>query len=218
MSVFSTDSDILKYEPTLFYDLCFDSQILAEGRDGQVDGTVFSSVSGNFISNAEVGGVIYLKSTDGIFEGAYEIVSVDSSSNLTISVLRQNGSSDPVEVGQLNDLHYRIATFAPQSYEVMYQLTQYFGIRPGRPEGEYSVEDIFDKDVLRQVSTYAVIAGVYATLGSVNDESDQCWKKSLHYQGLFEKARERCRISIDRGDDGVSDRENIGGSIRLVRD
>jgi hypothetical protein len=112
---------------------------------------------------------------------------------------------------------YRISTFGPQANEVGFELTQYFGIRPGNPDSEYTVDDILDVSVLRQASVYAVIAGIYATLGGSSDE-DSFWKKSLYYQKLFEKARERCRLNVDIGGDGVSDRTKIGGSMKLVRD
>ena len=219
MSVFSTDSDILKYEPGLFGDLHFQWQILSQGQDGQVDGKTFSSAAGNFITNAvQAGGVIYLKSSDGTFEGMYEIAAVNSETELTISIARQSPDDDPVEVGSATELFYRISTFAPQAYDVMYELTQYFGIQPGNTESDYDIEDLTDKEVLRQASTYAVIAGIYATLGGGDGDSESYWKKSLYYQGLFEKARERCRLSVDIGDDGVSDKTVIGGSIRLIRD
>jgi hypothetical protein len=219
MTVFSTDSDILRYEPSLFGDLHLRWQNLSQADDGQVTGTVFSSATGDFISNAvQSGGVIYIKSSDGLLEGMYEICSVDSETELTISAIRQGSEDAPIAVGQGSGLFYRISTFAPQSYEVMFELTQYFGIGPGNPESNYGVDDICEKDVLRQASTYAVIAGVYATLGSNAEEQDHLWSKSLHYQKLFEKARERCRLSIDFDKDGNADRTNIGGSVRLVRD
>ena len=49
-------------------------------------------------------------------------------------------------------------------------------------------------------------------------KDENFWKKSLHYQKLFEKARERCRLGIDLGSDGVVDVTRVGASIRLVRD
>ena len=49
-------------------------------------------------------------------------------------------------------------------------------------------------------------------------EDDGFWKKSLHYQGLFEKARERCRISIDAGSDGLADVTKSAASGKLMRD
>ena len=79
------------------------------------------------------------------------------------------------------------------------------------------MDDILDVSVLKQASVYAVIASIYATLGS-RSEDDGFWKKSLHYQKLFGKARERCRLSVDIDSDGYSDKTNIGGSVRLVRD
>ena len=190
MTVFSKDSDILRYEPSLFGDLHLRWQNLSQGDDGQLNGTAFSSITGDFISNAvQSGGVIYVKSGDGLLEGMYEICSVDSETELVVSVIRQSDEDAPIAVGQGSDLFYRISTFAPQSYEVMFELTQYFGIGPGNPESEYGVDDIYDKDVLRQASTYAVIAGVYATLGSNAQEQDHLWAKSLHYQKLFEKSK-----------------------------
>lgn len=219
MTVFSTDSDILRYEPSLFGDLHLRWQNLSQGDDGQLNGTSFSALTGDFITNSvQSGGVIYVKSADGQLEGMYEIVSVDSGTELTVSAIRQGREDSPIAVGQGSDLFYRITTFAPQSYEVMFELTQYFGIGPGNSESKYGVDDIYDKDVLRQASTYAVIAGVYATLGSNAEEQDHLWNKSLHYQKLFEKAKERCRLSIDFDNDGYGDRTNIGGSLRLVRD
>jgi hypothetical protein len=71
--------------------------------------------------------------------------------------------------------------------------------------------------VLTRASVFAVISAVYATLAS-EAEDENFWKKSLHYQRLFEKARERCRLSIDVGSDGVADVTKLGASVRLVRD
>ncbi|MCJ7692851.1 MAG: hypothetical protein MUO22_05495 [Sedimentisphaerales bacterium] len=49
-------------------------------------------------------------------------------------------------------------------------------------------------------------------------EDESFWKKSLHYQKLFGKARERCRLSIDTSGDGIADVTKMGASARLVRD
>ena len=51
------------------------------------------------------------------------------------------------------------------------------------------------------------------------DETSQgFWKKSLHYQRLFEKARERCRLNIDVNGDGSVEESRTGGMTRLIRD
>ena len=218
MAKFSNDVDILKYEPILFGELHLSSQVLATGTGGTLSGTTLTAGGENFISSSVAsGGVIYLQSADGLLDGAFEIVSVDSTTQLTISVVRADSDDEAIAPPASNDISYRVSTFDPQAGEVGFQLTEYFGIRPGNPDSVYSVADVLDTNVLRKASVFAVIASVYAMLAS-KAEDESYWKKSLYYQKLFEKARERCRLSIDVGSDGVADITKLGASVRLVRD
>jgi hypothetical protein len=218
MLAFSNDMDILKYEAVLFSDLHFGWQVLCEADGGVLSGTTFSKTGEDFISaGVSAAGAIYLRSSDGTLDGAYEIVSVDSATELTISVLRADEGGSAVGPGDASDVAYRVSTFLPQASEMAFELTQYFGIKPGNPDSEYEVSDILDTSGLRQASVYGVLAKIYATLGNGADQ-DCIGQKSLHYQRLFEKAKERCRVSIDISGDGVAERTNIGGSLRLVRD
>jgi len=219
MLSFSKDADILRYEPILFGELHFPWQVLAKGTGGQISGTTFTRTGEDFESaGLAAGGVVYLQSSDGVLDGAYEIVSVDSATQLTVSVLRADDESSAVAPPQGSDISYRISTFAPQAKEVLFQLTQYFGIAPGNPDSVFEPEDILDASVLTQASVFAVLAGVYATLACGGDENTGYWKKSLHYQKQFAKARQSCRLSIDMGGDGVSDKSSVGASVRLLRD
>jgi hypothetical protein len=218
MVCFSSDADILKYEPALFGELHLSWQVLAAGTDGELSGTTFTANGADFVgAEVSAGGVINLRSADGVLDGAYEIVSVDSATQLTISVIRPDSDSAAVAPPPADEITYRVSTFAPQASEVGFQLTEYFGIKPGSPASSFEVEDILDKEVLKRASVFAIIASVYAMLASkAGDEN--FWKKSLHYQGLFERARERCRLSIDTGSDGVADVTRGGSSVKLVRD
>ena len=218
MAKFSNDVDILKYEPVLFGELHLPWQVLAAGTNGTLSGTTFTASGADFVSaQVSAGQVIYLQSADGALDGAYEIVSVDSATQLTISVVRADSDDDAVAPAAATDISYRISTFGPQASEVGFQLTEYFGIGPGNPESDYDAEDVLDTNVLKRASVFAVIASVYAMLAS-KAKDENFWKKSLHYQKLFEKARERCRLSIDAGADGIADITKLGASVRLVRD
>jgi len=218
MAKFSNDADILKYEPILFGELHLPGQVLAAGTGGTLSGTTFTASGGDFVSaSVPSGGVVYLQSAEGVLEGAYEIVSVDSATQLTVSVVRADSDDEAIAPVAANDISYRISTFGPQAGEIGFQLTEYFGIGPGNPASDYDVEDVLDINVLKRVSVFAVIASVYAMLASKAEE-ENFWKKSLYYQRLFEKARERCRLSIDVGSDGLADVTKVGASIRLVRD
>jgi hypothetical protein len=218
MVKFSNDSDILKYEPILFGELHLPWQVLISGTEAALSGTSFTASGADFVSaGVESGGVVYLESSGGSLDGAYEIVSVDSATQLTVSVIRSDSDDEPTAPPAATDISYRISTFRPQANEVAFELTEFFGIKPGNPESVYETDDILDTSVLKPASVFGVVSTVYAMLGSkASDEN--FWKKSMYYRKLFEKARERCRVSIDIGGDGVADITRIGASANLVRD
>jgi hypothetical protein len=218
MISFSNDADILKYEPMLFGELHLPWQVLATGTAGTLSGTTFSAVGADFVSaQLPAGGAVYMRSGDGSLDGVYEIVSVDSATELTVSVIRSDSDDDPIAPPAGDDISYRISTFGPQASEAAFQLTEYFGIRPGNPASDIDVENVLDTQALRRASVFAVISSVYAMLaGKSKDEN--FWNKSLYYQRLFERARERCRFSVDAGSDGLADVTKSGASGKLVRD
>ena len=218
MAKFSDDADILKYEPVLFGELHLPGQVLATGTGGTLSGTTFTASGADFVSaQVSAGGVIYLQSADEVLDGAVEIVSVDSATQLTVSVIRADSDDEVIAPPAATEISYRVSTFGPQASEVGFQLTEYFGIGPGDPASDIDAEDVLDTNVLRRASVFAVISSVYAMLAS-KAEKENFWKKSLYYKKLFEKARERCRLSIDVGGDGVADVTKLGASVRLVRD
>lgn len=217
MAEFSKDRDILKYEPVLFGELHLPSQVLSSGSDGVLDGTSFTSTSADFVSSQMAeGGVIYLSSSEEFTGGAFEIVSVDSANELSISVLRADAADEAIAspVGG-SDLAYRVSTFAPQAREVGGQLLEYFGF--GR-DGEKKIteEDILNPSVLRRVSAFAVISSVYSLLAAEGSD-EGLWKKSRYYRRRFEKCRERCSLAVDIDGDEVTDVTKSYGVLYLKR-
>jgi hypothetical protein len=218
MITFSKDADILRYEPAIFGELKFPNQVLAVGAGGVLSGTTFTASGADFINGQiTAGGVITLQSSDGLLDGAFEIVSVDSATGLTVSVLRIENDDASIPPPASSDISYFICTYAPQAEEAAFQLTEYFGIGPGNEASEVDACDIVDPRALRAACVFTVLSAVYATLAS-KAEDDNFWKKSFHYRKLFEKARERCQISLDIDSDGVTDLVKTGGSFSLARD
>ena len=214
---FSSDIDILKHEPVLFGELHLPSQVLTQGTGAELSGTTLTDGAGNFTgTGVEAGGVACLESADGALDGSYEIVSVDSATQLTVSVLRADTADSPIAPPQAGDISYRVSTFAAQATEAAFQLTEYFGIQPGNPTSEITIDNVVDTEGLQRASAFAVISAVYATWAS-RITSECHWQKSLHYKQLFEKAKQRCRLSIDLGTDGIADIARLGGAIRLLR-
>ncbi|MGD9109332.1 MAG: hypothetical protein PVG93_00195 [Phycisphaerales bacterium] len=218
MVKFSSDVDILKYEPAFFGELYLPSQILIEGTGGTMSGTTFTATGADFVqANVSAGGVVYLHSSDESLVGTFEIVSVDSATELTVSVIRADSQDEPVPPPAASYVYFRVSTFEPQACEVAFALTEYFGIKPGNPSSDIEVGDILDVTVLEQVSVFAIISAVYATLAS-DEENEHFWNKSRHYRTCFGHARSRARLSIDADSDGIAEQMNTGGSVRLIRD
>jgi len=218
MARFSNDVDVLKYEPALFGELHLPSQVQASGTDAVRSGTTLTAAGANFLAaGIEAGGVVSLRSADGSLDGACEIVSVDSATQLTVSVLRADASGPAIAPPVGGAVSYRISTLAPQAVEAAFRLTEHFGIRPGNPASEIAIEDLVDTEGLRRTSAQAVIAQVYAMWAN-SSQGDPLRQKSSHYQKLFEQARQRCHWTVDLGADGVADVRRVGGVVRLVRD
>lgn len=218
MAKFSSDVDILRHEPILFGELHLPLQVLASGTEATLSGTTLTALDVNLLNpGVSEGGVVYLRSANGLLDGAYEVVSVDSETQLTVSILRSDAADDPIAPPAADDITYRVVTYKPQAVDAAFDLTQYFGIQPGNPTSTITVDDVVDLEGLRRASVFAVISSVYATWADQTD-SGTLWQKSVHYRQLAEDARQRCHLSVDLGSDGVADITRVGGAIRLVRD
>lgn len=218
MVKFSNDADILKYEPALLGTLNLRGQTLVEGSNGAVNGTTFTASGVDFVqSKVAPGGAIYISLTSPIFQGEFEIVSVDSATQLTISVIRADSEDEPVPLPASGNGFFRISTLKPQAAEAAFELTRYLGIQPGDPTSDIEVSDILDTSVLKQASVFAVIADVYRLLATEEDNNDY-WTASRYYRECFERARSAIKLTIDTDSDGIAEQTNMGGAVRLIRD
>jgi hypothetical protein len=218
MARFSYDVDILRYEPILFGELHMPSQVIAAGSGGTLSGTTFTATGADFpLAGVEAGGVIHLQSADGSLDGAFEIVSIDAATELTVSVVRADSSNSPIAPPAASEISYRVCSYRPQAEDAAFRLTEFFGIQPGNPDSEIDVTQILDTSGLRKASVLTVISRIYASWAN-GTQSECFWKKSRLYEHLFEKARQRCRLTIDLDADGLADTTRAGGAIRLIRE
>jgi hypothetical protein len=212
------DRDILKYEPALFGANHLANQVIAAGTAGVLAGTTFGASGANFVSaQVEAGDCIYLKSADGKLDGVYEIVAVDSATQLCVSVLRADSQRDPIAPPAGSDVTYRISTFKPQIADVSLLLMEYLWIKPGEVIGDTCADEILESEQVRQLCAMGVIATAYRTLASGADDNN-FKDKSIEYEAMFGHGMERCRVAIDKDGDGVADSVRYGGCGRLFRD
>ena len=209
MHKFCNDIDLLKYEPALFKDLARPSQMLSKGIDGSTTGTTFTSATAAFTaSGIAAGHVLYIKDSQDQVGSCYEIISVDSDVQLTVSVLRYADDRDLIALPTGADLTYFICSYDLQIAEASQSLLNYFSIG--------AAETIINPDALRQVCIYAVVSALFAAQASSN-ENLFYWQKSLYYQKLLNLARNLVKVKIDSNNDSYTDLVINGNTIKLRR-
>jgi hypothetical protein len=212
------DRDISKYEPALFGANHLANQVIAAGTAGVLAGTTFQASGANFVlAQVEAGDCVYLKSANGVLDGVYEIVAVDSATQLCVSVLRADSEADPIAPPAGSDVTYRISTFKPQIVDVSLRLMEYLWIKPGEVIGDVSADEILESDQVRQLCAMGTTAAAYRTLAS-GEDAENFKFKSQEYERLFGEGMERCRVAIDKDGDGVADSVRYGGCGRLFRE
>src|SRR5947209_1329292 len=114
--VYCTDVDLLHWEPNILRDALFASQLLLSGT-GSLAGTTFTLASGSLSSAHIVPDEVVVLS--GALAGSFPIVSVNSATQLTLSVLYDglfpdSGSAVATPAGTAADLGFAVRTFWPQ--------------------------------------------------------------------------------------------------------
>lgn len=216
---FSRDVDLVRFEPGVFNNWVLSSQVVCSGTTGIVSGTQFATSGADFVaSQVAAGHVIWLESTDGAIAGAFEIVSVEDGTHLTVSVLRADGTMAAVPVGGASGLTWRIVSYAVQAYEVLWQMSQRLGLRPGDASAEFDVDDIVNAESLRGASVFGVLAMIFQALYSGLEGQAVLQEKAEHYQWLYDEAMGRVFVKVDTDGDGDGDRVVKAGVICLVRE
>jgi len=219
MLSFSTDADLAKFEPNMFGSWYVTSQVLCSGSNGIVAGTQFTASGVDFsAAQVDAGHMVYLESTDGVIKGAFEVVECIDSTHLTVSVLRASTDQAAIPIGSASGLTWRIVTYAPQAYEMLFKISQKLDLSPGCPDAEHSVVDITNPSALRQASIFGILAAVFEALYTGDDGQTVLIEKKEQYQWQFGKAIERISMNIDTDDDGDADNSIVPSIGKMVRE
>ncbi|MBI9015776.1 MAG: hypothetical protein JEZ07_00810 [Phycisphaerae bacterium] len=217
MTGFSKDIDLLKYEPRLFMDLAFESQKLCSSNDGNTAGTTFTSPTANFIdSGIKSGHVIFLQTTDMAINNCFEIVSVNSNTELTISVLRSDSSQVAAAVPTATAINWSITTYDPQAHDAAAEILRYFDINEGQDDS-FNIAQIINSNDLISLSVFNMLIYLMASIADTQPDSQMFWDKSSHYRHSFGHLKSKVKLLFDTDNDGQSNHEISGGSIRLKR-
>ena len=127
-------------------------------------------------------------------KGAFEIVSVIDAGHLSVSVVRVSDEQASIGVGSASGLTWRIVSYGPQGFEMLWQLSQRLGLSPGCSAADYGVDDIVNAESLRQVSVFGILMTIFQSLYQGLDGQAVLNEKAEYYRLRFSEAMERVRV------------------------
>jgi hypothetical protein len=219
MTNFSTDADLLKWEPALMRELVLDHQCLTRG-DGATSATFSVTATGGAFVTSRVrpGHVVHLSNPDQGVDGCYEVLSVESETELMAGLVGGRGD-EWVPLPAATGLAFSIHTFDPQHEEARWALLARFGLETDADAaGEDLARWIAEHRGLRRASVALVLATIYRGQSAGGPEASGLARKAEHYARLYEDEAAKARLVLDRDADGRPDDVRTLASHRLRRD
>jgi hypothetical protein len=216
MSDFCQDRDLLAMEPGIFLSGSFAGQNILACEDGTIEGTTFSSASGDFQAASVEEGMVLCTYAATPSEGlAVEIVSVDSATELTVSVLRPDSQASPTPPPARSGLRFHIRTFKPQIRSISASLAE--KLRSTAEVEGVQAARFADSTQLRLTTAHGVLAAVFVARAENAAESDANWIKAQHYRGEFARLQPQLRLALDADGDGTAEQTRALGNVTLRR-
>jgi hypothetical protein len=216
---FSTDADLLKWEPALLREIVLDHQRLTRGSGASSQTFSVVAQDGLFVtSKVRTGHVIHLANSEQGVDGYYEVLSVEDETELLAGVL--GGCGDGwTPLPSATDLEFDIHTFDPQHEEARFALLAHFGLETDAADPATDLERwIVQRRALRRASVALVLSMLYRGQASGGPEAPGLARKADHYARLHEDEAAKARLVLDRDGDGRPDDLRTLSSHRLRRD
>lgn len=209
---FSTDRDLLLYEPTLFSDLTWVSQQRLSVADGEVTGTTLLSAEADFDSaQIETGSVVLMNSTP------VEVLERVDAMTLTVSLLRTRTSDPALPPGDVSSATVVARTFAPQAELVCGSLLRMLGLDADDPDQPLGADAVVSLSLMARLEALGTLERVFSSAAALTGDNDALLFKAAAYRRRFMEAAARCPVQIDTTGDGLPDEKRYLGVSRLTR-
>ncbi len=216
MPAFSTDADLLKWEPALMREVVLEGQELTRGTGATTSGLEVTA-DGQFLTRGvRPGHVIHLANPDEGLDGFWEVVSVETEGLLVATVVGRP-PDDLVPLPAAADLDFAVQTFDPQHEEARWAILARFGLEMDAADPASDLERwVVGERVFRRTSVAWVLATLYRGQAAGGDVG--LGRKADHYADLYERELAKARVHLDRSGDGLPDDLRTQASFRLRRD
>lgn len=209
---FSTDRDLLLYEPTLFNDLPWVSQQRLSVTDAEVNGTMLTSAQADFeAAQIDVGSVLLVGKIP------VEVLARIDSMMLTVSLPRTKTSDPAIPPGDVSSASVAGRTFAPQAELVCGSLLGMLGLDHDDPEEPLDADAVVSLSLMARLESLGTLERVFSSAAALTGDNDALLFKAAEYRRRFLEAAARCPVQIDTTGDGLPDEKRYIGVGRLTR-
>jgi hypothetical protein len=213
--MFAADRDLLVLEPNVFRDVAWAGQRLVKGT-GTLAGTALTMESqdtGFDDAGVDAGHVALI---DGV---AFEVLSRESATELTVSLLRAGESADPIPGGSGSGREVAVWTFRPQIEMVHAQVLRMLGIEPQDPPqpGRLTESGITNPGALARVEALGALHLVFAAAAGGSPPDSPQWARAEMYRERFAAERQRASARVDLDGDGIPDATRRLNVVQFIR-
>ena len=209
---FSTDRDLLVYEPTVFTDAPFVAQQRLHVTDAALSGTQLTSADADFnLAQIEAGSVVLVGRTP------YEVLQCVNAQTLSVSLLRTRLSDDPIPGPEGTSLDLKARTFAPQAALIHDALLRLLGIDPSDPYTPMTEDAVVSLSVMARLEALGTLERVYSGAAALSGDNEQLRIKARHYARQFQLAAAQSTVLVDVDGDGHADERRHLGLVRMKR-
>jgi hypothetical protein len=216
---YCTDIDLLHYEPSIFRDAAFASQLLMAGT-GNLAGTAFTIASGSFIDEHVAAQQVL--ALEGAVAGCYPIVSVDSATQLTVSIMHEglfpeSGAGVASPIGTATGLAFAVRSFWPQRQVVSALLDRAAGIGPDAVADELAAAEVLNVSALRRACALGTLQMIYSALAAAAADPSNLTVRAEMYERMYRRALAGATVEIDVDGDGRGDLTRVLSVVELRR-
>jgi hypothetical protein len=209
---FSTDRDLLLYEPTLFNDLPWVSQQRLSVTDGELSGTTLSSISADFeAAHVDTGCVLLVNKLP------VEVLARIDAMTLTVSLPRTRTTDAAIPPGDVASATVAARTFAPQARLVCAALLRMLGLDDADHDEALGADAVVSLSLMARLETLGTLERVYSSAAALTGDNDVLLYKAAEYRRRLREAAARCPVQIDTTGDGLPDEKRYLGVGRLSR-
>ena len=195
--MFAKDRDLFVLEPGLHKDVAWMGQRLLSVI-GSLSGTTLTINSGSFVDAGIASGHVV------VFDGvALEVVSVESATSATVSLMRGDTGSSAIPGVGASSQKVEVYGYGPQLGMVHRQVLSMIGLDPDGEGFDESV--VTNPGALVRLEALGALHLIYAGAGAPGTGGQKFEQRAQMYKQRFASERERVVALVDLDGDGIAE-------------